>query len=409
MAVVDREAAQVRMAHLALVGSHAVNGVAELHTEIIRRSVFADFDRRFPGRIQNKTNGITPRRWLLACNPELAELISGAIGDGWTTRLEELRQLEPLADDAGFRERWRRVKHRNKLRFVARAGERAPDVPLVAEWMLDVQAKRIHEYKRQLLKALHVIALLHRIRDGVEELPRTVVVAGKAAPGYEMAKRIIELLHAVAVLVARDPAARERLRVAFLPNYSVSLAERLFPAADLSEQISTAGTEASGTGNMKAALNGALTIGTLDGANVEIRREVGEESFFLFGSTAEEIAALRVSGYRPRDFIDGDHELERAIDSLASGELARARPGAFEPIVAELRGADRYFVCADFRSYLECQGLVSEAYRDPERWCRMSILNVAGMGRFSSDRKVLEYAREIWDALPVQPPAAPDY
>jgi starch phosphorylase len=409
MAIVDSEASQVRMAHLGLVGSHAVNGVAALHTEIIRNGVFADFERRFPGRIQNKTNGITPRRWLLACNPELADLISESIGDGWITQLDELRQLEPLAEDAAFREKWARIKLANKTRFASRVADRSPEVPIEPEWMLDVQAKRIHEYKRQLLNVLHVIALYQRLRDGGDELPRTVLVAGKAAPGYVMAKRIIKLVHAVAEMVAADPVSRERLRVAFLPNYSVSMAERLFPAAELSEQISTAGTEASGTGNMKAALNGALTIGTLDGANVEIRSEVGEANFFIFGHTTGEIAALRSSGYRPRDYIQRDPELQRVVECLATGELARAHPGVFEPIVAELTGADRYFLCADFRPYLECQQQVAEAYRDPERWWRMSILNVAGMGRFSSDRTVLEYARDIWNAVPVDPPPAPDY
>jgi starch phosphorylase len=408
MSIIDPATSDVRMAHLGLVGSHAVNGVAVLHTEILKGSVFCDFERSFPGRIQNKTNGITPRRWLLGCNPELAELISEAIGDGWITRLDELRRLEPLADDAAFREQWRAIKWRNKSRLAARV-QRSPEIPIEPEWMLDVQAKRIHEYKRQLLNALHVIALLHRIRDGSDELPRNVLIAGKAAPGYAMAKRIIKLIHAVAELVAADPASRERLRVAFLPNYSVSVAERLFPAVELSEQISTAGTEASGTGNMKAALNGALTIGTLDGANVEILAEVGAPNIFIFGHTTEQLAGLREAGYRPRDFIERDPELQRVVECLATGELARAYPGIFDPIVAELTGADRYFLCADFRSYVDCQRRLAAAYRDPQRWCRMSILNVAGMGRFSSDRTVLEYAREIWDASPVEPPPAAAY
>jgi len=409
MAIIDSESSQVRMAHLGLVGSHAVNGVAALHTEILRRSVFSDFERHFPGRIQNKTNGITPRRWLLGCNPALAELISEAIGDGWTTQLDELRQLEPRAGDAAFRESWGRIKLENKSRLASRVLDRSPEVPIEPGWMLDVQAKRIHEYKRQLLNVLHVIALHHRLRDGSDELPRSVLFAGKAAPSYVMAKRIIKLVHAVAEMVAADPRSRERLRVAFLPNYSVSLAERLFPATELSEQISTAGTEASGTGNMKAALNGALTIGTLDGANVEIRAEVGAANIFIFGHTEDEIAALRSSGYRPRDSIERDPELQRVIESLATGELARAHPGVFEPIVAELTGVDRYFLCADFRPYLDCQRAVAEAYRDADGWRRMSILNVARMGRFSSDRTVLEYARDIWDAVPVAPPPAPDY
>jgi len=405
MAIIDRAAGQVRMAHLGVVGSHAVNGVAALHTEIIRKSVFADFERKFPGRIQNKTNGITPRRWLLACNPRLAALITEAIGDGWVTRLEELRRLAPLAEDRAFRERWARIKLANKARLVSGVKWRTPRVPIDPAWMLDVQAKRIHEYKRQLLNVLHVIALHHRLRDGQDEfLPRTVLFAGKAAPGYAMAKLIIKLVHAVGEMVAADPVCRRRVRVSFLPDYSVSIAERLMPAAEVSEQISTAGTEASGTGNMKAALNGAVTIGTLDGANVEIRDEVGGDDIFIFGHTAEEIEALRRSGYRPQAFIEKDDELRRVIECLATGDVARAHPGLFDPIVAELTGADRYFLCADFRSYVDCQRRVAQTYMDEEHWNRMSILNVAGMGLFSGDRTVREYAREIWDAPSMKAP-----
>jgi starch phosphorylase len=403
MAIVDRDAAQVRMAHLGVVGSHAVNGVAALHTEIIRTSVFGDFEKRFPGRIQNKTNGITPRRWLLACNPKLAALISEAIGDGWVTRLEELRRLTPLAEDRGFREAWARIKLANKVRLAAGVKWRTPRVPIDPAWMLDVQAKRIHEYKRQLLNVLHVIALHHRLREGGDELlPRTVLFAGKAAPGYAMAKLIIKLVHAVGEMVASDPVCRKRLRVSFLPDYSVSIAERLMPAAEVSEQISTAGTEASGTGNMKAALNGALTIGTLDGANVEIRDEVGADNVFIFGHTSEEIAELRSRGCRPQAFMERDAELRRVIECLATGEVARAHPGLFDPIVAELTGQDRYLLCADFRSYVDCQREVARAYADEERWNRMSILNVAGMGAFSADRTVGEYARDVWNAEPAK-------
>jgi starch phosphorylase len=395
-------ARSVRMAHLAFVGSHCVNGVAALHTRILRESTFAELDRVAPGRIQNKTNGITPRRWLLQANPGLASLITDAIGEGWTTDLDQLRRLRPLAEDEGFRGQWAALKRVNKTVLADRV-QRLHGIALDADSLFDCHVKRIHEYKRQLLNVLHVIALHHRIRDGrYEGGPRTVLFAGKAAPGYAMAKRIIKLVHAVSDLVASDPESSRLLRVAFVPNYSVSLAEVIFPACDLSEQISTAGTEASGTGNMKAALNGALTIGTLDGANVEIRDEVGSENFFLFGHTAEEIAALRASSYSPRPFIEASEEQRRAIEAIDSGPLEWTNPGLFRSIVEELRGADRYCVCADFASYVETQARAAAAYERPDEWWRMSILNVAGMGAFSSDRTVRAYAEEIWGAQPVR-------
>ena len=393
-------AGEVRMAHLAFAGSHKVNGVAALHTRILRETTFAELDRVLPGRITNKTNGITPRRWLLQCNPGLAELITGAIGPAWTRDLDELRRLAPLAGDATFRGEWAALKRVNKAVLADRMKKRF-GLELDPDHLFDCQVKRLHEYKRQLLNVLHVLVLHARRRAGADTgVPRTVIFAGKAAPGYAMAKLIIRLIHAVAERVRNDPAARGWLAVAFLPNYSVSLAELVFPACDLSEQISTAGSEASGTGNMKAALNGALTIGTLDGANGEIREEVGPENVFIFGHTAEEVAALRAAGYGPPAWIEKDPELRRAIDVIASGELD-AGTGLFRPIVDELRGADRYLLCADFRAYADAQARASAAYARPDEWWRMSILNVAGMGKFSSDRTTREYAEEIWGARPV--------
>jgi starch phosphorylase len=391
---------QVHMARLAFIGSHAVNGVAAIHTEILKHTTFADLNRALPGRVQNKTNGITPRRWLQQANPGLALLISEALGDGWMRDLGELERLLPLADDHSFREQWAAVKRVNKAALALRLRrDCTPDFD--DEVLFDCQVKRIHEYKRQLLNVLHAIALYNRIRQGSsDDLPRAVIFAGKAAPGYVMAKLIIKLIHAVADLVNNDPATRGRLRVLFLPNYSVSLAQLVFPACELSEQISTAGTEASGTGNMKAALNGALTIGTLDGANVEIREAVGADNIFIFGLTAEEAVALRRDGYSPQRFIDGNSELRDAIDTIRGGELARRHPGLFEPIVNGLIGEDRYLICADFAAYSTCQQRVAALYRDVHEWTRRSILNTARMGRFSSDRTVLEYARDIWEVTP---------
>jgi starch phosphorylase len=401
VAILD-ESANVRMAHLAYAGSHSVNGVAALHTKILRESTFADLDRVLPGRINNKTNGITPRRWLLQCNPGLAGLVSEAIGEAWITNLDELRRLAPLADDAAFREEWAGVKRVNKVVLADRARKQY-DLDLDAETLYDCQVKRIHEYKRQLLNVMHAAALYLRLRAGrPDAVPRTVIFAGKAAPGYFMAKLIIRLIHALAAEVNRDPAVRDRLRVVFLPNYSVSLAEVIFPACELSEQISTAGTEASGTGNMKAALNGALTIGTLDGANVEIREQVGDDNIFVFGRTAEQIVALRAAGTPPAAFIDADPELEAVLELL--GSLRPSEPGLFQPILDELRGRDRYFHCADFRSYVQAQERAAAAWARPDAWWRMSILNVAGMGPFSSDRTTRQYAEEIWQARAVPAP-----
>jgi starch phosphorylase len=397
---------EVRMAHLGFAGSHKVNGVAELHTQILRQATFADLERVLPGRITNKTNGITPRRWLLQCNAGLAQLITEAIGDGWTRDLGELQKLKPLAEDKTFRGEWAALKRVNKAVLADRA-RKLQGLELDPDSLFDCQVKRIHEYKRQLLNALHAIALYHGLREGKGDgVARTLIFAGKAAPGYAMAKLIIKLIHALAERVAGDPAARGRLGIAFLPNYSVSLAELIFPACELSEQISTAGTEASGTGNMKAALNGALTIGTLDGANVEIREEVGPENIFIFGHTAEEVASLRAAGYRPGPWIEKNPELRRAIETIASGELDSGS-GLFRPIVDALTGEDRYLLCADFAAYAECQLRAAATYARPDEWWRLSILNVAGMGKFSSDRTTRQYAEEIWDVkpVPVPPPA----
>ena len=388
------------MANLAFIGSHAVNGVAALHTEILRQKTFADLDSVLPGRISNKTNGITPRRWLLESNAALAMLITDAIGSGWIRDLDRLSDLRSHADDAHFRAEWASLKSVNKA-ILAHRAQKQHGITLDPETLFDCQVKRFHEYKRQLLNALHAIALHERIRRG-EDIgpPRTILFAGKAAPGYAMAKLIIRLIHAIGKRITADMVTAGKLSVGFLPNYSVSLAEVIFPACDLSEQISTAGTEASGTGNMKAALNGALTIGTLDGANVEIREEVGDENIFIFGHTKDEIETLRASGYSPRRYIDENAELRGAIDVIANGELDE-RSGLFRPIVDTLTREDRYFLCADFAKYVECQSRAAAVYAQPDTWWRKSILNVAGMGKFSSDRTIRQYAEEIWGATAV--------
>jgi starch phosphorylase len=393
---------RVRMAHLACVGSHAINGVAALHSDLLARTVLRDFHELWPERFQNKTNGVTPRRFLALANPGLAGLISSAIGDGWVARLEELRKLEPLAEDAEFRRRWRAAKLANKERLASHV-ERTAGVRLDPGWLFDVQAKRIHEYKRQHLNALHVLHLYRRLRrePGLALPPRAVLFAGKAAPGYFMAKRIIKLVNAIGAVVNADPATNDRLRVAFVPDFNVKVGQLLYPAADLSEQISTAGKEASGTGNMKFAMNGALTIGTLDGANVEIRDEVGPQNFFLFGLNAEQVAALSRDGYRPQATLDADAELSALLEWLVSGELSRGDRDVFRPLVEDLRSRDPFLVLADYASYVACQEAVSAAWQDAERWTRMSILTTARMGRFSSDRAIREYCDDIWGVGPV--------
>ena len=391
----------VRMAHLAAVGSHAINGVAALHTELLKRHVLHEFHAMWPERFSNKTNGVTPRRWLLLANPRLARLLDEAVGGDWPRDLGALRALEPLADDPAFLERWRAIKRANK-EHLAKAVARHADAPIDPDTLFDVQVKRIHEYKRQHLNVLHVIAEYLRVKNGAfDGVPRTFVFGGKAAPGYHMAKLIIKLINGVGAVVNRDPETRDRLRVVFLPNFNVASSMRIYPAAELSEQISTAGKEASGTGNMKFAINGALTIGTLDGANVELREEVGAANFFLFGATAEEIERLRRQGYRPRDYYERDPELAAAIDLLRSGFFSRGDPELFAPLVHNLLEHDPYFVLADFAAYVECQRQVDRAYQDPERWTGMSVLNTARSGKFSSDRTIREYCRDIWHVQPV--------
>ena len=392
----------VRMAHLAIAGSHSVNGVAELHTQILKTELFKDFYEMYPGRFNNKTNGITQRRWLLKCDRKLASLISQKIGEAWITDLYQLKQLTPFADDREFQERWREVKQHNKEQLAEYIAS-ITGIKVNTKSMFDIQVKRIHEYKRQLLNALHVIHMYNQIKADPEGafLPRTVIFAGKAAPGYFLAKLIIKLINSVADVVNRDAEVSDRLRVVFLPNYCVSQAEKIMPAADLSEQISTAGMEASGTGNMKFALNGALTIGTLDGANIEIKEEVGDDNIFIFGMTADQVRELKQKGYVPGDYYDRIPELKTILDMISSGYFSPSNPDLFKPIIDSLLGTDPFMLLADFQSYLRCQKSVSNAYLNPEQWTRMSILNVASMGKFSSDRSIAEYAHDIWNVNPV--------
>jgi starch phosphorylase len=388
---------QVRMAHLAIVGSHTVNGVAALHTQILRERIFREFDELYPDRITSVTNGVTQRRWLLKSNPGLAELITETVGDGWVVDLPQLRGLEEHAADAVFRERWRAIKAANKAALaktvLAEAG-----VKMDPHALVDVQVKRMHEYKRQLLNALRLVDLYLRLRDdpALDVVPRAVLFGGKAAPTYWTAKLIIQLINAVAARANADAAVSPKLQVAFLPDYRVSLAERIFPGSDLSEQISTAGYEASGTGNMKFALNGALTIGTLDGANVEIAEAVGPDNVFIFGLTAEQVAASKAAGYDPRRFVEASPRLRRVLDFISSGELSAENPGLFRPLLDSLLNDDRFMLLADFDAYVAAQDAVDAAYRDREAWTRSAILNVARCGFFSSDRSVREYAERIW-------------
>jgi starch phosphorylase len=389
---------RVRMAHLAIVGSHRVNGVSRVHTDLMKETIFADFERVSPGVIINITNGITPRRWLYHANPGLSALIAERLGAEWIADLSMLAQLVPHASDRAFRERFREVKEQNKARLAAAIWEQL-GITVDPTSMFDVQVKRIHEYKRQVLNLLHVITRYQRIRNGRggHLAPRTVIFSGKAAPGYWMAKLIIRLMHGVADVVNDDPAVSDLLKVVFLPNYSVSNAERIIPAADLSEQISTAGTEASGTGNMKLALNGALTIGTLDGANIEMRDRIGPEYFFDFGLTTDQVAACRTAVNDPLQVVAGNAELRQALDLVAGGAFSPDDRGRFRPIVDALTtGGDHYLVLADYAAYVACQERVDALYQNPDEWARWALRNVAGMGHFSSDRTVLDYARHVW-------------
>ena len=394
----------VRMAYLAIVGSYSVNGVAELHSRLLKEGLFRDFFELWPNKFNNKTNGVTQRRWLALCNPDLSALINEHIGDGWITRLDELKKLAPLADDAAFQQRWREVKLANKQRL-ADMVERDCGVKIATSALFDVQVKRIHEYKRQLLNALHVIHLYNRIKRGdtANWTQRCVLIGGKAAPGYAMAKNIIKLISNVAKVINADPDVGDLLKVVFLPNYRVSAMEVICPGADLSEQISTAGKEASGTGNMKFMMNGAITIGTLDGANIEILEEVGDENFFLFGLNAEQVAETR-RDYRPWDIIAADEDLNAVMQLLKSGYFNQFEKNLFNGIIDSITSAhDPWLTAADFRSFVDTQELVASAYRDQERWTRMSILNTANSGKFSTDRTMLDYNSEIWHLSPVIP------
>ncbi len=411
MSLIDEDGErQVRMAHLAVAGSHKVNGVARLHTDLMKATIFRDFHDMDPQRFVNKTNGITPRRWLHLANPVLSQLISAHIGADWTKDLDQLQRLAPLAEDEDFRAKFAAVKRDNKLCLAALIKDRC-GVSVNTDSLFDVHVKRIHEYKRQLLNVLHVITLYNRIRHGsaAPRVPRTVIFAGKAAPGYVMAKRIIKLINDVADIVNNDPAIGDQLKVAFIPNYNVSNAEVIIPACELSEQISTAGTEASGTSNMKFALNGALTIGTLDGANVEIHEEVGEENIFIFGLTNEQVNERRAQGYNSWDYYHGNAELKEVLDMIRGGYFSPDDATRHQAIVDNLtHGGDFYLLLADYAAYIQCQERVADLYTQPSEWLRKAVLNVARMGKFSSDRTINEYAHEIWGVAPVNvelPPA----
>jgi glycogen phosphorylase len=395
---------RVHMARLAMIGSHAVNGVSELHTEILKQKLFHHFYELYPERFLNITNGITPRRWLLEANPGLAALITEGIGDAWITELEALRELESFMDDAEFRKRFREVKKANKA-SLARILMKEHGMTFHPEFFLDCQIKRFHEYKRQLLTLFHAITLYNRIiggKAGNDFVPRTILFSGKAAPGYTFCKLIIKLIHCVCDTIRANPVAKKKLQVLFVPNYGVTPAQQIIPAADLSEQISAAGYEASGTSNMKFIMNGAVTIGTMDGSNIEIMNQVGTGNFFLFGMNAEEITELRRT-YTPRIFYEENNELRTIINQMAEGHFCPDEPSLFEPIVRALLCEDRYFVLADYAAYISCQERVSAAYRDEELWTRISLYNVARSGRFSSDRTIKEYAEKIWKipAVPV--------
>ncbi|MFA5073994.1 MAG: glycogen/starch/alpha-glucan phosphorylase [Nitrospirota bacterium] len=400
MSIVDEHGGKrLRMSHLAIIGSHRVNGVSRIHTDLMKNTIFADFDRFTPDKIINITNGITPRRWLCMANPDLSRLITSRIGKGWICDLDELKKLKPLAEDPEFREQFRSVKQLNKNRLAEFIS-----TPLDSSSLFDVQIKRFHEYKRQLLNVLHVVTRYNRIRENRIEgmVPRTVIFGGKAAPGYAMAKLIIKLIHSIADVINNDPMVGSLLKVVFIPDYNVSNAEKIIPACDLSEQISTAGTEASGTGNMKFALNGALTIGTLDGANIEIRDEVGDDNIFIFGMNAPEAVELRSNGYHPHEIYQGNSELRQVIDMIRGGYFSPDDQDRFRLLMDGLTGSrDQFLLLADYASYLACQDRVDALYRDREDWAKRAILNVASMGHFSSDRSIKEYADAIWHVKPI--------
>lgn len=405
MSLIDeRGTRRVRMSHLAIVGSHKVNGVSQIHTDLMRETIFKDFDECYPGRIINITNGVTPRRWINQANPALTKLITSRIRHDWLGDLSEIVQLTPFADDAAFRAEFRAVKRENK-QALADFIEKRVGIVVNVDSLFDVQIKRIHEYKRQLLNVLHIVTLYNEMRSGeaAERVPRTVIFGGKAAPGYALAKLIIRLIHDVADVVNNDPAMQDRLKVVFIPNYDVTTAGDIIPAADLSEQISTVGTEASGTGNMKLSLNGALTIGTLDGANVEMREAVGAENFFLFGLDRVGLAALRERGYNAREYYDSNPQLRQVLDMIGSGFFSPDEPGRYQSIIDTLlKHGDQYLLLADYADYMRAQREVDRVYSDAEEWTRQAILNVARLARFSSDRTISEYAEKIWDVKRVE-------
>jgi starch phosphorylase len=390
------------MAHLATVGSHAVNGVAAMHSELVKTTILKDFYEMWPQRFSNKTNGVTPRRFIGLANPGLRALLDATIGEGWMVDLDKLRGLEPYADNPTFQQQWVAVKRGNKARLsdyvAAHTG-----IELDPDWMFDVQVKRIHEYKRQHLNVLHIITLYNRLKQNpdLDIAPRAFIFGGKAAPGYFIAKRIIKLINSVGETVNNDPEVNRRLKVAFIPNFNVQNGQLIYPAADLSEQISTAGKEASGTGNMKFMMNGALTIGTLDGANVEMREEAGPENFFLFGLTVDEVRELLAKGYHPRDYVAGNAELAAAIASIREGRFSGGDTEVFAPLVSNLVDHDPFLVLADYADYIRSQQEVDRTWHDPKAWARMSILNSARSGKFSSDRSIAEYCDEIWNVAPV--------
>ncbi len=404
MSIIDETGGKyVRMAHLACVGSYAINGVAAMHTELLKNNVLSDFHTMWPRKISNKTNGVTPRRWLVLSNPKLCDLICQRLGDSWIKNLEQdLQKLAAFSQDHEFCSEWRRIKHENKLELATIIKQKT-GIEVNPHSMFDIQVKRIHEYKRQHLNVLYIINQYVRIKNNpnIDITPRTFVFGGKAAPSYFMAKLIIKLITSVASIVNNDPISKDRLKVVFFPNFNVKNAHHIYPAADLSEQISTAGKEASGTGNMKFSLNGALTIGTLDGANVEIRDEVGEENFFLFGLTENEIHQLKTDGYEPWQYYQNNHQLKQVLDLIQSGFFSHGDTQLFKPLIDSLLNHDDYMLLADFQSYVDCQDRVAECYMNQDEWTRMSILNVARMGKFSSDRSIREYCEDIWKISPV--------
>jgi starch phosphorylase len=404
MSIIDESGEKyIRMAHLAVVGSHAVNGVAALHTDLLIKGIMKDFYDLWPEKFSNKTNGVTPRRWIVLKNKGLTSLITKKIGKKWMKDLKELRKLEPFAEEKKFRNLWKKCKHemKNELAEYIRLNLK---IQVNTESIFDIIVKRIHEYKRQHLKVLHIITLYNRIKDNpeIDIVPRTFLFGGKAAPGYYMAKLIIKLINSVGDIVNNDPDVKDRLKVVFLPDFNVKNSQRVYPAADVSEQISLAGKEASGTGNMKFTMNGALTVGTLDGANIEIREEVGKQNFFLFGMRSGEVQKLKSEGYNPYQFYNSNPALKRVIDMISSGFFSQGKPDLFQPLVDSLIFHDEYMLLADYQSYIDCQDEIDKAYRDQEKWTKMSILNVARSGKFSSDRTIKEYCEEIWNVKPVK-------